>query len=273
MSQYRRERRTRLATILAGGVVAGLPLLAAGPAVAAPPEVDFSGGGLGLLACDSKPSDGDVTVNAESTVVFANRLGQGATLRIDGKDASRVEKGGTSEVLFHRGTVRVEMVPDCMLNLNRTFDAVSVAVLPPNDPTDPASPPDSSGGSSSGGSSAGGSSGGQGSQGGTSDQANDGGTNGNKAPEGGASASPSSTASAPADGGVSPPDAGNVEGPGTTSGDEQGLAAEPISSVGTSGEGGPNGLLAIIAAVCVVGVMAGAIRAIVAQRATRTSVA
>jgi hypothetical protein len=50
-------------------------------------------------------------------------------------------------------------------------------------------------------------------------------------------------------------------------------AAEPVASMEPIREGGPIGLLALIAAVCVMGVGAAAIRAIVSQRANRAKVA
>ncbi|MEV4754003.1 hypothetical protein AB0J86_02655 [Micromonospora sp. NPDC049559] len=53
----------------------------------------------------------------------------------------------------------------------------------------------------------------------------------------------------------------------------RGPAAEPAGQIRPVREGGPVGLLALIAAICVVGVSAGAIRAIIAQRATRAVVA
>lgn len=52
-----------------------------------------------------------------------------------------------------------------------------------------------------------------------------------------------------------------------------GPAAEPMGSVEPLSDGEPIGLLALTATVCVVGVSAGAIRAIMAQRITRTLVA
>jgi hypothetical protein len=52
-----------------------------------------------------------------------------------------------------------------------------------------------------------------------------------------------------------------------------GAAAEALASVEPVRESGPIGLLALIATVCVVGASAGAIRAIIAQRASRTGVA
>jgi hypothetical protein len=50
-------------------------------------------------------------------------------------------------------------------------------------------------------------------------------------------------------------------------------AAEPVASMEPIRESGPIGLLALIAAVCVMGVGAAAIRAIVSQRANRAKVA
>lgn len=266
MSRYTRERTVRVGAILATGVVAGLPLLVAGPASAATTQVSFTrGGGLEALSCNSSPSEASVTVPAESTVTFTNRLGTDATLRIDGRDATEVKSDESTDVLFHRGPVQVALVPDCsLLALSKSFETVSVDVVragenpakpPAREPAEPGSQAPG-GGSSGGGSSSGSSTG----------------TDESPAARGSASASPSSSPSAPADGDASSPDAGTVEGPEAPGG-EQGLAAEPLSPVRASSERGPNGLLAIIAAVCVVGVSAGAIRAIAAQRASRTRVA
>jgi hypothetical protein len=258
----RRTRTSRLGMTLAMGVVAALPLLAAGPAApawAASPRVEFSRG-VGLLSCDSKPSDRDLTVPAESRVIFVNKLRDDATLRIDGRDAARVQEDGSSEVLFHRGTVRVEMVPDCGLSLSSDVEAVSVTVVAPGGS---ASGPSSSGPARSSGSSPTGASPAQSSRG--SHRA---GTDGSASPDGSASASASE---APAGGGATSPDAGAGQGP--AAGGDEGVAAEPVSTETGSGKNGPNGLLTIIAVGCIVGVSAGAIRAIAAQRATRTSVA
>lgn len=50
-------------------------------------------------------------------------------------------------------------------------------------------------------------------------------------------------------------------------------AAEPVAAMEPMRDGGPIGLLAAVAMVCVIGVAVGAIRAIVSQRASRASVA
>ena len=267
----RHSRTSRLVAIMAVGGAAALPLLAAGPAegaglgqfqparsaMAAAPRIEFSGG-QGLLSCSSRPSDRDVTVPAESSVIFVNGLQDDATLRINGRDAARVPEGESREVLFHHGTVRIQMVPGCGLSLSSDFEAVSVTVVAPGESasgpssggparSSDSSPPPRSGAPSS-----------RGSHGARGD--------GSASPDGSASASSSG---APAGTGASSSSAGAWQEP-VGDGDE-GVAAEPVSAEASSGGNGPNGLLAIIAILCVVGVSAGAIRAIVAQRASRTS--
>jgi hypothetical protein len=51
------------------------------------------------------------------------------------------------------------------------------------------------------------------------------------------------------------------------------VAAEPVAAMEPMSEGGPVGLLALIAAVCVLGVGIAAIRAFVSQRANRARIA
>jgi hypothetical protein len=258
-SARERGHPSRFAVLVATSVLAGLPLVAAGPAAGAPPRIEFSRDGLQLLSCDSKPSDGGVKVPVESIVTFVNNLDEDATLRIDGQDAARVREDGSTEVLFHRGTVQVQMVPDCGLSLRSDFQAVSVDVVAPSGtPSEP-----SSSGSAKAGSPSTGSSGGQDSRGTGSPRAR----NESAVPDGSMPGSPSDTPAAPAGGGARP--SGGLRG----SGDESGLAAEPLSSEAGLGENEPNGLLIITAVLCIAGVSAGAIRAIVAQRASRTSVA
>lgn len=50
-------------------------------------------------------------------------------------------------------------------------------------------------------------------------------------------------------------------------------AAEPVASMEPIGQNGSVGLLGVVAGICVIGVAAGAIRAIVSQRASRTTIA
>ena len=52
------------------------------------------------------------------------------------------------------------------------------------------------------------------------------------------------------------------------------VAAEPVAATGPMNRsGGSVGLLGVVAAICAIGVAAGAIRAIVSQRASRANIA
>lgn len=263
--------RRRAAAFAAAGLLAGLPLLGAHPAAAAEPEaapgVSFSGGGLGLLLCGSKPATAKITVAAEAKVRLTNGLGQGATLQIDGKDSAAVPDGETVEVQFHRGPVKVAMVPECLLNLNPTFEPLTVEVVskattaptgggqtpgaaPSKKPTSKPSP--------------------------------------KPADRPGRQPQPSADANTPDSVAVPevPEPSETLFTEPTDGVDEPAVAESPsVSLVGPGGQKmdpaastsspdkGPIGLLAIIATVCVVGVSAGAIRAIIAQRATRAEFA
>jgi len=252
------------ATLLSAALTVG-----ASPVYAAPaggPTVEFSGGSvLSLLVCKSEPSSGQVTVPAETRMSFVNRLGQGATLRIDGKPVAQVGANQAVPVVFHYGPVNVAMTFSCGVGVVEEFKAVGVTVTRPVV-----------------------------AQGGT-----------NPLPAPGATSAPR-TGTVPASTGRSPNSAaggGTANGEGTPT--EQG-GTEPIdpsllgpdataapagaaavpsanadgrvfveAAVPASGtpRNGPAGLLALVAAVCVVGVAMAAIRAIIAQRSTRTGIA
>jgi hypothetical protein len=249
----------RLAAAAAMGALVGLPL--ALPASATDPaSVTFTGGGLGLLLCGSKPDTSRISVPAEQKVRLTNQLGIDATLNIDGSANSSVANGETVEVQFHRGPVSIGMVPDCPLNLNGSYEQLTVDVrhnAPAAAPvaTRPAAAPSTRPSNSN---SAAGASPSRG------------------APDGFQTAPPTPGAplfSDPAIAGVEPSAGATRESSATVvhpgrSPRAQGLAGDtgPVDK-------GPIGLLAIIATVCVVGVSAGAIRAIITQRATRTEFA
>jgi hypothetical protein len=291
---YRCRRRRYVAAAVAA---AATPLLWISPAVAADHEVTFGGGGLGLLSCESRPDVSRVLVAPESTVAFTNQLGQPATLRIDGADRSRVARGATVEVRFHSGSASVQLVPDCVLNLSESFGPVTVQVSPPSPaPTSADDPPPS--GATSAPATSGrtdGSTQRPATGAGTTDQPPSGPA---AAPPGwpaagippGPEGAPSGVAEPGAEEpGAAVPGAGDPDrwrtwsgadgvGPGIdlpTGGPatvlDRGHPAEPMAYAAASSRTGSFGLLALIATVCVVGITVGAIRAIVAQRATRTS--
>ncbi|MEV0267343.1 hypothetical protein AB0H43_01015 [Hamadaea sp. NPDC050747] len=241
------------------GALLGVPL-AAQPALAEPEagtQVEFNGGGLGLLLCGSKPDRPAVTIKSEQKVVFVNNLGQGATLQIDGENGGPISDGQAVEVQFHKGPVAIAMVPDCLLNLggNGSYEPVTVNVN--------ASSP-TSGGNSTGAPRVV--------------------KTRTPKPKPSGTPVPSASASSSEDGPLFPlePDpsgsvavGGDSLEPGSTvvtPGGESVIQDTALAS-DTPKDKGPIGLLAIIATVCVVGVTVGAIRAIVSQRATRTEFA
>jgi hypothetical protein len=237
------------------GAFLGVPL-AAQPALAeteASTQVEFNGGGLGLLLCGSKPDRPSVTIKSEARVVFVNNLGQGATLQIDGENGGPIGDGQAVEVQFHKGPVAIAMVPDCFLNLggNGSYEPVTVNVT--------ASSPSS----------------------GDSTEPPRVVKTRTPKPKPSTTAAPAATASPTEDGALFPlePDPSGSVAPGgdsfgssvVTPSGESVITTDLASD--TPRDKGPIGLLAIIATVCVVGVTVGAIRAIVSQRSTRTEFA
>lgn len=284
-------RRRTVASAVAA-LFAAAPLAMGGAAYAEEPatetgsQVVFTGGGLLGLACDAKPSSSSVTVPAESTLRIVNNTGRKAKLLLDGAERGQVASGATADVLFHRGPVELALKPDCMLSGEKAV-RVEVLAAPPSNPDAPSEDP----GTSPGG---GGNTGGTGRNGGSSgggtpsarggddnrpqDRTRDDDGDGNPDPV--SSADPEGTpGSEPTEGAEDgaaigddffDPTAGSgAESPTTVAG----AAAEPLASVDPISDSAPTGLLALIATVCVVGVSAGAIRAIIAQRATRTRAA
>ncbi len=264
----------------AAALFAAALTVGASPVHAAPttPTVEFSGGSvLSLLVCKSEPSTGSVSVPAESRVNFVNRLGQGATLKVDGKAVSAVQPNQAVPVVFKKGPVNVAMTFSCGVGVVEQFKPVSVGVTAP--PVAPAA----------------GQGAGQG--GGAAQPANTSGPAGAAAaaanqaiasPSGRSTRKPSTNASGstgevdgtgtePVDPSLLGPDATASPAAGananpSTSTDERVYVEEPVAASGPA-TNAPTGLLALVATVCVVGVGIAAIRAIIAQRSSRTSFA
>jgi hypothetical protein len=251
----------RLSATAAIGALVGLPL--AMPAWAADPaSVTFSGGGLGLLLCGSKPNTSRISVPADQKVRLTNQLGTDATLNIDGSANSSVANGETVEVQFHRGPVSIGMVPDCPLNLNPSYEQLTVDVRPntnkvmavPAPAASPAARPSVKPTAN------------------TLPSADDpirGGEDGSPPVPAAAGASLFAEAMP----GAEPSPGVILESPATVVHPGRSPRGQALAADAGPVDKGPIGLLAIIATVCVVGVSAGAIRAIITQRATRTEFA
>lgn len=259
--------RHRAAAVAVAALFAATPLLVTAAAQAAPApdqlpaesgkEVVFSGDrGLLGVSCAANPSTSSVTIPAETTLRVVNKTGYRAKLMLDGAAQGEIADGAAVPVVFHRGPVTLGLKPSCMLS---DESAVRVEVVPAPGAKPPGSKPR---------------------PGSPARPANGGGDQREEQPEAEPTAAPSPSpavtetpepAMASEDGGDSGEAVATVDDTSGTG--DQGVAAEALSSVQPVRKSGPIGLLALIASVCVVGVSAGAIRAIIAQRATRTGVA
>jgi hypothetical protein len=249
----------RVAAAFATALLAGGPALAGNPAYAADgPSVEFSGGSVLSVLCKSQPSAARVTVSAEGRVVFVNRLRQSATLLVDGRPAASVGANLAVPVVFHSGPVTVSMVPACDVGVVEQFESVVVTVLRPVGVAGSASAvAGASGGASSGG------------------------TTARPAAATGA-ARPAATAPPSGDeqlglepglaasGDVSASAGADAVEPPAVTGTGGAVAVEPIVAASGTPSEGTSGMLALLATVCAIGVTVAAIRAIVAQRTTRT---
>jgi hypothetical protein len=256
--------RHRAAATAVAALFAATPLLVTAAAQAAPArgplpaesgkEVVFNGDrGLLGVSCAANPSTSSVTIPAETTLRVVNRTGYRAKLLLDGASQGEIADGGAAPVVFHRGPVTLGLKPSCMLS---DESAVRVEVVPAPRAKAPGTKPRT----------------------GVPRQPDD--RDQREEPEAQPTAAPTPSpavtetpepAIASEDGGSADEALATVDETSGTG--DQGVAAEALSSVQPVRQSGPIGLLALIATVCAVGVSAGAIRAIIAQRATRTGVA
>jgi hypothetical protein len=275
-------------------------------------QVVFAGGSVLGLSCRSRPDVESMTVPADTTVRVINHTGHSAQLRLGGTVQGRIQDGESTEVMFRRGTTAVLLSPACTLGDESTPLLVtampsSPATMPdpipaPSEPSDTAAPTTDRGSPSA---SAGGSALPDSvSPAGPADPAPRGTTGGHASrsagapmvvqamPQGG-SASPRLIAGttrgtgrvAPAFAGMPPgehkrllPDVPTIGLSQATDSAPPAVpptdvaAAEPVAAMAPLPESEPIGLLAATALVCVLGVGAATIRAIVSQRASRTRV-
>jgi hypothetical protein len=268
------RRAAGVAAAIAAAAIATAPILGAGAAYAADGQtVSFAGGSVaGLLVCKSAPSSSLLNLASESRVMFANRLGQAATLRVDGQAVATVGPNQAVPVVFHYGPVSVSMTFSCGAGVVEKFSATSVDVAPPARPATPSgsrpsagvvvgSPTHSKPGTTRAGATAG-------RTGTSTGQAGTEGTAG-----GTAGVDPLNPA---ASGGLPSADPSAIAGdPATIGGGKAGAAVAVGPLVPASGPAreSASGLLALLAAVCAVGVTAAAIRAIISKRTIQARLA
>jgi hypothetical protein len=299
-----RVRTPRVLALAAAAALAGTPLLAGSPASAAEAvmptasqaslnrsdgadTVTFNGG-CGLLGSGlggtSTPDATALRVPSGSGVRFANRLGQPATLLLNGEAVGEVPAGGSADVVFRKGPATASMQVSCMLGAAAgtvTIEVVRTDPSPssPSEPSSPSSPerpnsrPPASGGKPSGGSTR------------VEPDATVEGVWWSDAvvPPAGKPADPRSRDGRDHRGRdndhrgrwdhLQPVDGGSTYGEPATvdaeSADGGATAQSMARTAGSTPDDGPIGFLALIATVCVVGVSAGAIRTLVTQRANR----
>lgn len=293
------RRSTTASRLAAATLLFGVPLLWASPAHADRVDTVTFRGGCGLLGvgASSTPDVTELSVPAGSDLAFANRLGQAAVLRMNGAAAGQVDAGDSAAVRFYHGPATVTMEISCQLG--QPTGAITVEVVPTaasgSSPTSLSPLPLSSAGLTGDDPSLTSlAPTGSGSPAGTSEQ---------KSAQAEASPSASAWGGSPPAGprqdpalgsGPTPPGAGkptdrwalgppaaparggiplagaSVDGSATVVDDESEFASKPLlRATEPAPDDRPIGLLALIAMVCVVGVSAGAVRAIIAQRANR----
>jgi hypothetical protein len=254
--------------IVAVALAAG-PALAASPAYAADSQtVKFTGGSvLSMLVCKSEPSNARLTIPAESRVMFVNRLGQAAMLRVDGRALVQVGPNQAAPVVFHHGPVSVSMTFSCGAGVVEQFSSTSVSVTGAG-----AKPAASASLRPTTGATAGVT---------HSSPVRTRSSNTGRAalsPAHPATESPAATG-APGLGGsptagqsAAPVDPTGAAGPGAGKGGNA-VAVEPLVTASGTPRDSASGLLALLAAVCAIGVTVAVTRAIISKRTNQASYA
>lgn len=269
MRKIAKRRSIRLVVVSAAGVVgtAAIAMLAI-PATAAVPTVTFKGGCTGVAASSIPDQDTLTTQKAGASdktaeVVLVNRLNTSATPYADGKPVKWtngktvvVAKGDSVTVPLKSGPVKLTLIPDCSLlgvdtTLREDFQAVTVSVrsaLP---------------GATSAGSQTSAAADGTGSGPGSTDPT----PRSRKAPAAGAD---------PVAKGAVPPgaqtgkDLAGAEAVAPLGSDSEGNAPQVAPMVPRNHTRTPaNGVLAVIAGICLLGVGVAAVRTLAVNRSAR----
>lgn len=266
MDRRSQRRRSRLAAIsaasmLAVGGAAGVSIATADePEAGSGSEIVFSGdcGTLGLVSASSVPDSSEVTVEQGSQVRYRNDLGTAAELHV-GDEVYDIDSGGTQVFAMNR-SAEVAMVPSCH-GLFAEYESAQVMVveaqsdeedesgsqdpdsheLPAVDEAEaePASDPQD-----------------HGSDDGTAQQG----------PDADAADEAEPDAGAEDDVNAFGPPPGTEEDPGA--GEAPAAEDEVVAVDPKAVADGANGLLALVAIICLVGVAAAVARTLLKQRAT-----
>jgi len=263
--------------VLAGLVGGGTALMVAGPVGAAPAAtINYTGScgllGLGLLAQSQPDTDQPVSVPAGSSVVFVNKMKYKANLTIGTKTYEDIAAGDSKTVTMDQGTVHPKMMPECGSNPDSTAYKAATVTVTPAESSSSGDDKQGSGGTSGSGDShqpSGGS--------GTSTHSHQPATHPTeqqapaRQPNDGAQPKvhdPVARGAVPSQAAEPGAGSGTSGGGGEVSGTHvakapDSVAAKPVASVGTDSA---TSVLALIAAICLVGVGAAAVRTVLAQR-------
>ncbi len=229
----RSHRPRRLALVAAALLVGAAPVLWGSSALAqSPDQVTYSGG------CDSAPagvavSPEQLTMTVGAVLEFVNDLDRPAVLILNGEEAVELPPGGSVGVTLNHGPVTATMAITCPTG--ELTASAGIEVTGRADPTDR----DASGP----------------------------GTEGDTAP--GEVLTPRlDDRGRPNDGGNTPPPA-TSPADGDDEAEQTDTQAAP-DAFGIAWTSGPEGPLAVIAAVCLVGASAAAARALMVRRTVRT---
>jgi hypothetical protein len=274
-------------------------------------DLVFGGGGRNMLglSCAAEPRSDSMTVPAGSTVRVVNDTGHDADLRLNGVSKGELRNRSSTEVLFRRGPVEVTLKPDCPLGGPSEPATVTVTPSPSGSGTPTPSPTSASPSASPGGSpsksakpaarpgrpaqprpprtattpnrrptpadarTTAATAGRTGPQGTTTTRAT---TRTNTVPGTATTGATTAVTEMPVGGTDVPVSTGPVLAApdiDATSADSTSAAAEPVAALEPLSQDSPFGLLALAATVCLAGVTAAAIRAITAQRASRSTMA
>jgi hypothetical protein len=204
------------------------------------PSISFTGGVLAPVACSSTPDPPGLNLAKSTRVVLVNFTGADATLDLGTGTPIAVGDGAAVSVKFKKGEYRVRMVPDCpgtlqiqaaIVSVGKTMDARPHALPGPPNSAGPAADPSP------------------------------------PATAGGSGPAPAASPSAAPGGRVG--DAETIAGGSAMV--EPGQEVLVVAPMGDRPDARGARLLAVIATICVFGVTTAIIRAIVAQRTTRSA--
>ncbi len=280
-----RASKALAATLAAGALGLSAALLTTSPAAAADPGTITFNGNCGLIglgyssapAVDGKADTEATTVPAGTKLTIVNNLSVAATLAVNGQNqAPAVQNGKSVGYQATTGPIKITLTPQCGLDVG-TSKAMTVTVTPA------AAQSPTGNGNGQTGTGSGTQNGGSGSQNGSAQSGSNSGSQAQAPgtpPASGVRAPQLPAIHGPVARGAVPSGAADPNSDSGTSGGDTSSTTAPVGKVkladprplSNAGPTGTTSLLALIAAVCLVGVGVAAFRTVFGGRqATRTA--